>query len=55
LPNRRKWQAAIQYKLDGKHICKFLGRFADELEAARAYNRAAKLIFGKFALTNEKI
>ena len=31
----------------------FLGNFADELEAARAYNEAALRIIGDFALLND--
>lgn len=44
----RKWQASIC--LSGKQ-CN-LGYFADEEDAALAYDAAARFIFGEFALTN---
>ncbi len=36
-----------------KGINYYIGAYADELEAARAYNRAAKAIIGEHALLNQ--
>jgi hypothetical protein len=44
----QKWQAQIW--LNGKYI--YLGSFNDEIEAARAYNEAARAMFGEFAHVN---
>ena len=44
----RKWQAGITLK--NKKI--FLGNFRDEIEAARAYDRAAMKYHGEFACLN---
>lgn len=44
----RKWIAQIKY--DGRN--RFLGRFADEAEAARAYDTAAREHFGEHARPN---
>ena len=43
------WQAKI--KIDGKQI--HLGHYSIEEDAARAYNEAAREMFGEFALLND--
>jgi hypothetical protein len=43
-----KWRAQIQFNASRHH----LGCFTDELDAARAYDTAARILFGEFALTN---
>lgn len=47
----QRWCAAIQK--EGKTV--HLGSYTDETKAAMQYDRAARLMFGKFALTNEKL
>ena len=47
--DRNRWLAKIDP--DGKQ--KFLGRFVNEIDAAMAYNEAAKKYFGEFAYLNE--
>lgn len=46
--SRAKWKASIMH--DGKP--KNLGRFDDPLDAAKAYDAAAKELFGEFAHLN---
>jgi hypothetical protein len=46
--NRGKWIAQIGFNSGHKH----LGRFADEIAAARAYDAKAIELFGEYAYTN---
>lgn len=48
--NKNPWTARIKY--NGQEFR--LGRFASEIEAARAYDAKAKEIYGEFARTNFK-
>ena len=48
LPRRRKWLVTIV--LDGRQ--RRIGEFVSELEAAYAYDQAARDLFGPFAYTN---
>lgn len=55
VPQLNKINPWISY-IGGTRHCRtprqYLGYFADEKSAAQAYNRAAKKLFGKFALLN---
>lgn len=48
---RNKWRASITSNYKEKH----LGYFTNEIDAAMAYDAAAKRIFGEYARTNEMI
>jgi len=48
IPKRKKWKVMIC--VNGKN--KFVGEFSDEVEAAKAYDAAARKYHGEFALLN---
>jgi len=47
---KNKWQAQIQINKKPYH----LGYYLNEIDAAKAYNKAAKELFGKYAKLNEE-
>ena len=49
--DRKKYTAQI--KTDSKSL--YLGSFSDPVDAAKAYDAAARAIFGEFAMTNKKL
>lgn len=48
----RKWAAFICERKDGRGISTYLGLFASEEDAAKAYDSAARIRFGRFASLN---
>jgi hypothetical protein len=49
---RQRWDARIQPTVRGKNRTIYLGSFLDKEDAARAYDDAARKIFGEFARLN---
>lgn len=47
-----KWKASIGYTTYGKKKVKNLGRFMSDIDAAKAYDKAALEIYGEYALLN---
>ncbi len=47
-----KWEAKIKVSVDGRKLTRYLGRYADEAEAGRAYDAAARERWGEFARCN---
>ncbi len=46
------WVASITKKIDGKQKSFHLGYFAEEVQAARAYDAKASELYGQFAVLN---
>ena len=49
--SRNRWY--VQIAVDGEH--RHVGNYTDKVEAARAYDRAARKHFGRYALTNAQM
>jgi hypothetical protein len=47
-----KWRAGVRVTEEGRAINVYLGTFAVEEDAARAYDARVKELFGEFAKTN---
>lgn len=48
----KKWVAFICERKDGRGVSTYLGLFSNEEDAARAYDAAARIRFGRFASLN---
>ena len=53
MPRLNKWQAQLGGQENGKRKNIYLGVFSSEIEAAKAYNRAAKKLHGEFVKLNK--
>jgi hypothetical protein len=47
-----KWKAAVNYREGNRPCCKHVGYFNSEIEAAKAFDKAAKEILGTDAVLN---
>lgn len=48
----KKWQVGLQFQLDGIKHYRYLGCFENEIDAATAYDKAARKHYGDYALLN---